>query len=64
MDATVFYAWQSDRPRKTTRDLIRNAAEGACKRITEDYRILEPALDSDTEELRVCATSPTRYWRR
>jgi hypothetical protein len=49
MNATVFYAWQSDRPRKVTRDLIRDAAEAACKRITEDTSYpWGLTLDSDT----------------
>ena len=32
----VFYIWQADRPASCNRDLIRNAAEDACRRITED----------------------------
>ena len=49
-NATVFYAWQSDRPRKVTRDLIRGAAEAACKRITEDdSNSWSLTLDSDTQ---------------
>ncbi len=50
MNATVFYAWQSDRPRKITRDLIGSAAEAACKRISEDTsNPWNLALDSDTQ---------------
>jgi hypothetical protein len=49
MNTTIFYAWQSDRPRKVTRDLIRSAAEAACKRITEDdSNSWNLTLDSDT----------------
>jgi hypothetical protein len=50
MNATVFYAWQSDRPRKITRDLIANAAEAACQRVTEDNsNPWNLTLDSDTQ---------------
>ncbi len=50
MNATVFYAWQSDRPSKVNRNLIRGAAEAACKRITEDESNLwNLTLDSDTQ---------------
>ncbi len=49
MNATVFYAWQSDRPRKITRNLIANAAEAVCQRITEDNsNPWNLTLDSDT----------------
>ncbi len=50
MDVTIFYAWQSDRPGKVNRHLIRTAAADACDRITQDqsnpWRVL---LDSDTQ---------------
>ncbi|OHB83656.1 MAG: hypothetical protein A2V98_25035 [Planctomycetes bacterium RBG_16_64_12] len=36
MQVTVFYAWQDDRPGKSNRYLIRDAAKEACRRITED----------------------------
>ena len=36
MDIKVFYAWQDDRPGKINRYLIRDAAQEACKGITED----------------------------
>jgi hypothetical protein len=36
MDIKIFYAWQDDRPGKINRYLIRNAAQDACKQITED----------------------------
>jgi len=50
MDATVFYAWQSDRPRKVNRDLIHQAAEAACERISEDgSNPWNVTLDSDTQ---------------
>ena len=49
MNATVFYAWQSDRPRKVNQDPIRKAAEAACKRISEDdSNSWTLTLDSDT----------------
>ncbi|QDT82000.1 hypothetical protein Mal35_54910 [Gimesia maris] len=50
MEITVFYAWQSDRPRKVNQFLIRDAAKQACERITNDSSnewILN--LDSDTQ---------------
>ena len=50
MEVTIFYAWQSDRPGKVNHHLIREAADAACARITEDdsndWRVL---LDSDTQ---------------
>ncbi len=49
MDITVFYAWQDDRPGKVNRYLIRDAAEEACRQISEDstneYSL---KLDQDT----------------
>ena len=50
MDAIVFYAWQSDRPAKINRFLIRDAAKAACDRITEDIsNTWSVTLDSDTQ---------------
>lgn len=50
MDVVVFYAWQSDRPGKVNRQLIRKAAEQACAHISDDstnpYIV---KLDSDTK---------------
>jgi hypothetical protein len=46
----VFYAWQNDRPRKTTRDYIRDAADAAVCRAGSMMRVEEsPRLDHDTE---------------
>jgi hypothetical protein len=47
---TVFYSWQSDLPRKMTRDFIREAASDAVRRIIAGA-ILEdaPRLDHDTQ---------------
>jgi hypothetical protein len=50
MDVTVFYAWQSDRPDKVNRFLIRDAAEDACERISkDDANDWNVNLDSDTK---------------
>jgi hypothetical protein len=50
MDATIFYAWQSDRPAKTNRYLIRDAAIAACERITCDpTNPWSVTLDSGTQ---------------
>ncbi len=50
MNVTAFYAWQSDRPSKVNRNLIRNAAEAACQRITEDEsNHWSLKIDSDTQ---------------
>lgn len=47
---TVFYAWQSDRPQRFNRHLIRIALEAAAKRITLDSEIdAEVHIDSDTQ---------------
>jgi hypothetical protein len=49
MDVTVFYAWQDDRPGKCNRRLIADAAEAACKRITDDpANDFVVRLDQDT----------------
>ncbi len=39
MEITVFYAWQDDRPRKTTRFLIRDALIAACDQLSADKAI-------------------------
>ncbi len=50
MDITIFYAWQSDRPGKVNHHLIREAAEAACARISDDEsNDWEVAIDSDTQ---------------
>lgn len=50
MDITIFYAWQSDRPNKLNRYLIRDAAKDACERISDDEtNDWNVALDSDTK---------------
>jgi hypothetical protein len=50
MEVTVFYAWQSDRPGNVNRHLIREAAEAACRRITDDTtNDWQVRLDSDTK---------------
>jgi hypothetical protein len=49
---TVFYCWQSDLPRKLTRDVIHNAAAIAINELANnaDSGVLEdaPRLDHDT----------------
>jgi hypothetical protein len=46
----VFYAWQSDRPRASTRDIVYDAAYAALARIGSTMRIEEsPRLDQDTK---------------
>src|SRR5260370_4940403 len=50
MQITVFYAWQSDRSGKVNHYLIRDVAQDACKRISDDktnpWRV---RLDSDAQ---------------
>jgi len=46
---SVFYAWQADRPRGSTRDLIRNCATNAIAKIASTGPITDaPRLDHDT----------------
>jgi hypothetical protein len=46
---TVFYAWQSDRPRATTRDLIRDCASSAVSAVAATALVEDaPRLDHDT----------------
>ncbi|HVA46700.1 MAG TPA: hypothetical protein VNH11_10085 [Pirellulales bacterium] len=50
MEVEVFYAWQSDRPERVNRYLIRDAAAAACERITKDNSGgFVVSLDSDTQ---------------
>jgi hypothetical protein len=52
MDFTIFYAWQSDRPQKTHRYLIRDAAKEAVKRLADDADVEDsPRLDHDTKDM-------------
>jgi hypothetical protein len=52
MEYNVFYAWQSDLPRKLTRDLIREATAAAIHRISNEVSLDDsPRLDSDTENV-------------
>jgi len=45
----VFYAWQADRPRNTTRDLIRSCAHNAVVSVASRASITDaPRLDHDT----------------
>jgi hypothetical protein len=52
MDApVVFYAWQNDRPKDTTREFIRQAAFAAVQGVGSTMRIEEsPRLDHDTQD--------------
>lgn len=50
MEVTVFYSWQSDRPEKVCRHLIRDAANLALKSVGATNEIeLFPRLDHDTK---------------
>lgn len=50
MHFTIFYAWQSDRPEKVNKYLIKSAVEGALKNIKADAEVdLAPELDHDTK---------------
>ncbi len=47
---TVFYSWQSDLPRKLTRDVVHDAAAAAIARLRLDADLEDsPRLDHDTE---------------
>jgi len=47
---TVFYSWQSDLPRKLSRDVIHRAASAAVARIEADASVEDaPRLDHDTQ---------------
>jgi hypothetical protein len=49
MEYIVFYSWQSDLPRKVTRDLVRASIDTAVHRIAQDVGLEDsPRLDSDT----------------
>ncbi len=50
----IFYAWQSDRPSKLCRSLIRRALDGAVKQLRDDLAIevsqrIEVEIDQDTQ---------------
>lgn len=46
----VFYAWQSDRPTKINRNLVRKALDEAAERITGDDSVgVDVLIDADTE---------------
>lgn len=47
-DFTVFYSWQSDLPRKRTRDVIHNAAADAVARVDAELEDA-PRFDHDTD---------------
>lgn len=48
-DFSVFYSWQSDLPRKSTRDVIHGAAATAIRSIVADGTLVDsPRLDHDT----------------
>jgi hypothetical protein len=50
MRPAVFYAWQSDRPRKTTRDLIRSCASAAISKLAATGPLTDALrLDHDTQ---------------
>jgi hypothetical protein len=52
MEYLIFYSWQSDLPRRLTRDLIRGAAGSALTRIAQDVGLEDSTrLDSDTENV-------------
>src|SRR5690242_17161587 len=52
MAATIFYAWQSDRPAQTHRCLIHDAASQAAKQLSEEPDIEEaPRIDHDTKDV-------------
>ncbi len=49
-DFTVFYSWQSDLPRKLTRDIVHGAASRAMERLNFDASVEDaPRLDHDTQ---------------
>jgi hypothetical protein len=47
---TVFYSWQSDLPRKLTRDVIHNAARDAVARLGAELEDA-PRFDHDTQDV-------------
>lgn len=50
MDINVFYAWQSDSPRKTNLNFIQDAIEKAIKILKKDLALeVSPRLDKDTK---------------
>jgi len=49
-DFTVFYSWQSDLPRKLTRDIVHGAASRAVERLNLDASVEDATrLDHDTQ---------------
>src|SRR5438552_19104827 len=45
----IFYAWQSDRPRASTRDILHSAASAAIVRVGSTMRVEEaPRIEHDT----------------
>ncbi|MBL8680171.1 MAG: hypothetical protein JNK05_13430 [Myxococcales bacterium] len=52
MSWTVFYAWQSDRPGNTNRNLIQKALEDAIAQVRSDGSLtVDPRLDKDTMDV-------------
>ena len=52
MEISIFYAWQSDRHKKTNKYFIQEAAERALMRICDDPSIeFFPTLDYDTKDV-------------
>lgn len=45
----VFWAWQSDHPRKISRDVIRSALEAAIEELKQEKNVLEPPEESRGE---------------
>lgn len=49
---TVFYSWQSDLPRKLSRDIIQEATKQAISRLRVDATVEDsPRLDHDTQDV-------------
>ena len=49
---TIFYAWQSDHPGNQCRNLIRDAADEAARRLTDDPTIpFDVEIDQDTQDV-------------
>ena len=65
MDITVFYAWQADRPNKVNRRLIHDAAQDACREITEDaLNDHTLSLDQDTQGIPGMCDIPNTILRK
>ncbi len=54
MDFTVFYSWQSDRPKEVNRFFIKDAVEAAIKRINKNFKVDDAYLciDHDTKDVK------------